>query len=234
LLVDDAHGVGVVGDEGRGSCAAQAVRPELADHADAVGVIHQQQCPGGLRRGVNGRQRRAVAIRRRPPGHCCWWMTPTASAWSATKDAGAAPRRRCAGALSPSMLKMPSVTANCSPASGLASSCARCCGSLPGHCCWWMTPTASAWSATKDAGAAPRRRCALSCWWHRGAIDQMTGKLQQIIGHCFVAQHRRAADAEGLAEGLLVDDAHGVGVVGDEGRGSCAAQAVRPELLVVT
>jgi 8-amino-7-oxononanoate synthase len=31
-----------------------------------------------------------------------------------------------------------------------------------------------------------------------------------------------------------VDDAHGIGVVGDEGRGSCAAQAVRPELLVVT
>ncbi|MDE4630807.1 8-amino-7-oxononanoate synthase [Klebsiella pneumoniae] len=33
---------------------------------------------------------------------------------------------------------------------------------------------------------------------------------------------------------LLADDAHGVGVVGDDGRGSCAAQAVRPELLVVT
>ncbi|STT85244.1 8-amino-7-oxononanoate synthase [Klebsiella pneumoniae] len=28
-----------------------------------------------------------------------------------------------------------------------------------------MTLTVLAWSATKDAGAAPRRRCALSCWW---------------------------------------------------------------------
>ncbi|HHG8775558.1 TPA: aminotransferase class I/II-fold pyridoxal phosphate-dependent enzyme, partial [Raoultella planticola] len=33
---------------------------------------------------------------------------------------------------------------------------------------------------------------------------------------------------------LLVDDAHGIGVVGDEGRGSCHARNVRPELLVVT
>ena len=33
---------------------------------------------------------------------------------------------------------------------------------------------------------------------------------------------------------LLVDDAHGIGVVGEEGRGSCYAQHVRPELLVVT
>lgn len=33
---------------------------------------------------------------------------------------------------------------------------------------------------------------------------------------------------------LLVDDAHGIGVSGDNGRGSCAAQGVHPELLVVT
>lgn len=32
---------------------------------------------------------------------------------------------------------------------------------------------------------------------------------------------------------LMVDDAHGIGVCGD-GRGSCAAQGVKPELLVVT
>lgn len=33
---------------------------------------------------------------------------------------------------------------------------------------------------------------------------------------------------------LLVDDAHGVGVQGVEGRGSCSEQRVRPELLVIT
>lgn len=37
------------------------------------------------------------------------------------------------------------------------------------------------------------------------------------------------------AEGwLLVDDAHGIGVVGEQGRGSCWQQQVKPELLVVT
>lgn len=33
---------------------------------------------------------------------------------------------------------------------------------------------------------------------------------------------------------LLVDDAHGIGVTGAEGRGSCAEQQVKPDLLVVT
>jgi 8-amino-7-oxononanoate synthase len=38
-------------------------------------------------------------------------------------------------------------------------------------------------------------------------------------------------DAQGW---LLVDDAHGIGVTGEQGRGSCWQQGIKPELLVVT
>ncbi|EOV9673937.1 8-amino-7-oxononanoate synthase [Cronobacter turicensis] len=46
------------------------------------------------------------------------------------------------------------------------------------------------------------------------------------------------ADIAGLAQGeqtlLMVDDAHGIGVLGREGRGSCDVAGVRPDLLLVT
>ncbi|HEY4469170.1 MAG TPA: 8-amino-7-oxononanoate synthase [Klebsiella sp.] len=47
-----------------------------------------------------------------------------------------------------------------------------------------------------------------------------------------LAEVRQAARAAGAL--LLVDDAHGIGVLGAEGRGSCYAQQVRPDLLIVT
>jgi 8-amino-7-oxononanoate synthase len=42
------------------------------------------------------------------------------------------------------------------------------------------------------------------------------------------------AEAQRQDAWLLVDDAHGIGVTGEEGRGSCWHQQVKPELLVVT
>lgn len=43
-----------------------------------------------------------------------------------------------------------------------------------------------------------------------------------------------AAAARRAQAWLLVDDAHGIGVCGAEGRGSCQQQGIQPELLVVT
>ena len=46
---------------------------------------------------------------------------------------------------------------------------------------------------------------------------------------------RELADITHAVDGwLLVDDAHGIGVTGDQGRGSCWQQGVRPDLLVIT
>lgn len=50
-------------------------------------------------------------------------------------------------------------------------------------------------------------------------------------GAPLLALHQAMRDAGGW---LLVDDAHGFGVVGDQGRGSAWQQGCRPELLVVT
>lgn len=47
-----------------------------------------------------------------------------------------------------------------------------------------------------------------------------------------LAEVSQAARAAGAL--LLVDDAHGIGALGEEGRGSCYAQQVRPDLLIVT
>jgi len=55
------------------------------------------------------------------------------------------------------------------------------------------------------------------------SMDGDSAPLQEI------ASATRAADGW-----LLVDDAHGIGVRGEQGRGSCWQQGVKPELLIIT
>lgn len=57
-------------------------------------------------------------------------------------------------------------------------------------------------------------------------VFSMDGDSAPLVQIASAAQHAGAW--------LLVDDAHGVGVTGDDGRGSCAQAGVQPQLLVVT
>ncbi len=60
-----------------------------------------------------------------------------------------------------------------------------------GQCCWWMTPTVLAWSATKDAELRRAGGAPLSCWWlpsaglrrqrRGGAVRRSNGRLSAAV-----------------------------------------------------
>lgn len=68
---------------------------------------------------------------------------------------------------------------------------------------------------------------------HEGEQLVLTEGIFSMDGDCAplpeIAQAARQAGSW-----LMVDDAHGIGVLGDEGRGSCDLQKIKPDILVVT
>lgn len=57
-------------------------------------------------------------------------------------------------------------------------------------------------------------------------VFSMDGDRSPLAQIALLAEQHDAA--------LMVDDAHGIGVLGEEGRGSCAEAGVKPDILVVT
>ncbi|WP_058913623.1 8-amino-7-oxononanoate synthase [Entomohabitans teleogrylli] len=74
-----------------------------------------------------------------------------------------------------------------------------------------------------------------------GLLDKPLGGQQLVVTEGIFSMDGDAAPLADIAAltrdrggWLMVDDAHGIGVLGDEGRGSCHRAGIRPDILVVT
>ncbi|MRS13874.1 8-amino-7-oxononanoate synthase [Enterobacteriaceae bacterium RIT691] len=72
-------------------------------------------------------------------------------------------------------------------------------------------------------------------------LAKPTDGLQMTVTEGIFSMDGDSAPLKAIAEvtqaangWLMVDDAHGIGVCGEKGRGSCSAQQIKPEVLVVT